>query len=103
VFLKVERYGPGAGAVNPCDDGARLIKFRLVDPMGRRALAFTHTGVSELLVYQKIRLTKEEEGQPPAAARFTEPTPELTKKLEFNKKGFRKEDESTPRIVALFL
>lgn len=72
-----------------------------MDPMCRRALAFTHTGVSELLVHQKVRLAKEEEGYPPAAAGFTEPAPEFTEELELDKEGFRKEDESTPRIVPL--
>ena len=70
--------------------------------MGRGAFTFTHTGICELLVYQKIRLTKKKEGQPPASAGFAEAASEFAEKLEFDKKSFRKKDEGTARVVALF-
>jgi hypothetical protein len=70
--------------------------------MGRGAFAFTHTGVCELLVYQKIRLTEKKEGQPPTSAWFAEAAAEFAEELEFDKKSFCKKDKGAARVVALF-
>ena len=59
MFLEIEGYGAGAGAVNACNDSARLIQLGFVDPMCGRTLTLTHASVCKLLVHQEIRLTKE--------------------------------------------